>query len=108
MLGNWQEPMGGWCVERKAGRPFPPPRARPVISGVVDELSRLRPRLFERDLRRRAGGTFIHGLGSPAVSEFPSNASNEGTVDELGPHRRQLERVQGQGSTKVGQAHRRR
>src|SRR5215467_3582769 len=55
MLGNWQEPMGGWCVERKAGRPFPPPRARPVISGVVDELSRLRPRLFERDLRRCAG-----------------------------------------------------
>src|SRR5205807_6053469 len=36
------------CLVRweAAGRPFPPPRARPVIYGVVDRLGRLRPRLF--------------------------------------------------------------
>src|SRR4051794_28671383 len=31
-----QEPMGLPCIVLAAGRPFPPPRARPVISGVVD------------------------------------------------------------------------
>src|SRR5947207_5791758 len=87
MLGNWQEPMGGWGVEGKAGRPFPPPRARPVISGVVDELSRLRPRLFERDLRRRTGGTFVRGLGFSCCLRIP-----KGAAYELGPHRRQLGR----------------
>src|SRR6478609_3452582 len=38
-LGAWaerQEPMGLPCIVQAAGRPFPPPRARPVISGVVD------------------------------------------------------------------------
>jgi hypothetical protein len=31
-----QEPKGLPCIVVAAGRPFPPPRARPVISGVVD------------------------------------------------------------------------
>jgi hypothetical protein len=31
-----QEPTGLPCIVLAAGRPFPPPRARPVISGVVD------------------------------------------------------------------------
>src|SRR4051794_32740048 len=34
--GNAQEPMGLPCIVMAAGRPFPPPRARPVFSGVVD------------------------------------------------------------------------
>src|SRR5262245_35345173 len=31
-----QEPSGARRIIMAAGRPFPPPRARPVISGVVD------------------------------------------------------------------------
>lgn len=31
-----------------AGRPFPPPRARPVCQGVVGPRGRLRPRLFQQ------------------------------------------------------------
>src|SRR5262249_9943476 len=48
-----QEPIRASCVGRAAGRPFPPPRARPVIEGVVDRLGRLRPRLFLGRLRPR-------------------------------------------------------
>jgi len=50
-----EEPTRRPRIVRTAGRPFPPPRARPVISGVVD-MSRLRPCLFEPRFSRQPLG----------------------------------------------------
>ena len=47
-----EEPTRRPRIVRTAGRPFPPPRARPVISGVVDVVG-YAPVFFEPRVRRQ-------------------------------------------------------
>src|SRR5262249_29836513 len=84
-----------------AGRPFPPPRARPASYGVVDTKVGYAPVFFgtARSWPGPRVGTFVGALGTKQTEE---------RSDELGSCRRQLEGVQRQGSAEVGQAHQRR
>jgi hypothetical protein len=61
-----QEPMGLPCIVQAAGRPFPPPRARPVISGVVDIVgyAPVFSAASTGGYRLGESGTFAQRLGS--------------------------------------------
>src|SRR5262245_66250643 len=70
-----QEPSGAPCIVLAAGRPFPPPRARPVISGVVD-ICRLRPCLLRKASalgRRHESELLCAPRGSSASLEISQN-----------------------------------
>src|SRR3977135_3518147 len=91
--GDCQEPTGLPCIVPAAGRPFPPPRARPVISGVVD-LVGYAPVFFTASTgfyRTQApgvpgpgkGGTFVHTPGFQVISGIPVGRSKAMNWDRV-------------------------
>src|SRR5262249_57742638 len=80
----------------------PPISPSPCSAGYLGRSRRIRsatPPSFSATRWAPPSGTFIRALGfSRCVSKFTGGAA----ADEFGPHRRQLERVQGQGAAKMG------
>jgi hypothetical protein len=68
-----QEPTGAARIVMTAGRPFPPPRARPVISGVVDIWVGYAPVFLARAFFWIWSARFLLDLASARVIEKPGS-----------------------------------
>jgi hypothetical protein len=68
--------MSGWRVRGAAGRPFPPPRARPVTQGVVANGYAL---IFQKGAVR----VLICGTAEPSDDSEPAAEQGDGQTTTL-------------------------